>query len=520
MNLVLYGFPGSGKTTVGKTLAEWLGREFVDTDALIEARNGRLIRDLFAKDGEAAFRRMESDLCREIAARSGLVIACGGGMLLDPDNRAALEAGGRVVVLKCDADEILRRLRNDSVERPLVAGDDPRARLNALLDGRQAHYDSFALTVDTTGKAPEAVAEEAIGLTGEAVTLRIDGRLGHEYLLGRGLIGRLDELLLARGLEGRSVVVTDSHVAALLKPESPIIIPAGEQYKTLDSARTLYDAFLDRGLDRRSVVIALGGGVIGDLAGFTAATFMRGITWVAVPTTLLAMVDASIGSKVAVDLPRGKNLVGAFHPPKFVLADLDCLDTLPEAEFRSGMSEVVKAGVIGDAQLFAELETANCPLPIAGHQLPMIKRAVAVKARVVGVDPFEEGERAVLNLGHTVAHGLEAASNYSLRHGEAVAIGMVAEARMAEAIGLCSTELPERIEAVLKRIGLPVRYHGLDPRTVREAMNADKKKAGGRLKFSLPEAIGKVRIGCEVEEAVIMEALEKARITFHVSGFT
>jgi 3-dehydroquinate synthase len=251
--------------------------------------------------------------------------------------------------------------------------------------------------------------------------------------------------------------------------------------------------------------VAVGGGVIGDMAGFAAATFMRGLRWVNAPTTLLAMVDASLGGKTGVDLPVGKNLVGAFHPPSLVVSDPFALNTLPEAERISGMAEVIKHGLLGDAALFESLEVST-----AFGSLDQLQRAIEVKIRVVEADPFEKGERATLNLGHTIGHGVESASGYRLRHGEAVAIGLVAETWIAEQMGLAERGLTDRLSHLLKHTELPTRAPGLDPAAICAAMSSDKKKAGGQLKFALPKRVGEAVWGVEVDEALLIEALEIA----------
>jgi 3-dehydroquinate synthase len=278
-------------------------------------------------------------------------------------------------------------------------------------------------------------------------------------------------------------------------------VPAGEESKTLDMARELYDQLVEGGLERNDLIVALGGGVIGDLAGFVAATYLRGLRWVGVPTSLLAMIDASIGGKTGVDLPAGKNLVGAFHPPLLVLADLTTLHTLPMREFRSGLAELIKVAMIGDAELFSMVESGQIDLP------EMIRRAVQVKVDVVRTDPFERGRRAALNLGHTIGHGLEAASNYSLRHGEAVAIGLIAEALIAERIGLARSGLSRRIARVIDRVELPTGYHDLEVESIMAKMRSDKKKQLGRLKFALPRAVGDVAIGVDVDDDIVREVL-------------
>jgi 3-dehydroquinate synthase len=267
----------------------------------------------------------------------------------------------------------------------------------------------------------------------------------------------------------------------------------------------LWKSYLENGLDRNSTIVALGGGVIGDLAGFAASTYKRGVQWIAVPTTLLSMVDASLGGKTGFDLPEGKNLIGAFHPPRLVLADPQLLQTLPEVEFRSGMAEVVKHGIISDPELFTSC--ARGLDWVKANLEEMVKRAMAVKIKVIEEDPYEKGIRAWLNLGHTVGHAVELVSKFKLRHGEAIAIGMIAEAKYAARIGLASVGLVEAIEETLSALGLPIHIpEGLAREEILRAMRVDKKKNSKVIRFALPVEIGKVEL-VEVSdlEAVIGE---------------
>jgi 3-dehydroquinate synthase len=320
-------------------------------------------------------------------------------------------------------------------------------------------------------------------------------------MYGRGLIAGLGGLLAEGGLREPFVVLADSEIAATHGAAAAealggavVAVPSGEANKNLDTVRHLYQACLAQGLDRNGAIVAVGGGVTGDVAGFVAATFMRGVAWANVPTTVLAMADSALGGKVGVDLPEGKNLVGAFHPPRVVAADADVLVSLPEVEARCGLAEIIKSGLIGDAVLFEGMRRGDMGLEEG------IRRAAAVKAGIVNADPFERGERATLNLGHTIGHGVEAASGFQLRHGEAVAIGLAAEARLAERMGLAEAGLADEIGACLRGAGLPVRAPGLDGEAVRTLMNSDKKKAGGKLKFALPRRVGEVVWGIEVNE--------------------
>ena len=336
--------------------------------------------------------------------------------------------------------------------------------------------------------------------------------LGHEYriLIGSGLLDTLGTEVRGAGVSGLVALVQDGGVAAAYGPAAraslqaagfevaPIEVPAGEGSKSLDQLGRLYEAFAAAGLDRGSAVVALGGGVVGDLAGMAAATYLRGIAWVHVPTTLLAQVDASVGGKTAIDLPAGKNLVGAFHQPSLVLVDLATLETLPEAELRAGLAEVIKYGVIADAGLFRFLEKNVDEIlrRSAPHLQHIVARACEIKAGIVAQDERETGLRAVLNYGHTTGHAIEAAAGYgTLLHGEAVAIGMAAAGRLSVRLAGLDERDRERIEALIRACGLPMRAPAALPEeNILAAMRLDKKTRDGRFHFVLAEQLGRVKV--------------------------
>ena len=319
----------------------------------------------------------------------------------------------------------------------MLAGDAEK-NLTNLLKSRQEHYASFPLRVDTADKTPQAAARDIqVALGRFHLQSMATAQLpGYDVIVEDGALKNIGELLKARNLRGPVAVVTDENVgeqylarvtAALSNSGYAtlgITIPAGEAYKTLETVSQVWDAFLSAKIERGSTVVALGGGVVGDLVGFAAGTFLRGVPWVAVPTSLLAMVDASLGGKTGADLPQGKNLIGAFYPPRLVLVDPAVLGTLPEIELINGMAEVVKHGVIADPELFRVTSDFRS-LKDFGSLEKIIRRAMGVKVRTIEVDPYEKGVRAALNLGHTIGHGVELVSGFSIRHGEAVAIGMV-----------------------------------------------------------------------------------------------
>jgi shikimate kinase/3-dehydroquinate synthase len=514
-NIVITGFMGTGKSSVGREVARRLDRPFVDMDVEIEARAGKAISEIFQGDGEPAFRAIEAQLCRELSQQRGLVIATGGGALVNPGNRRRMMACGPVFCLSSDVDQILARLAQ-AQDRPLLDVADRRLEIERLLADRQEAYATIPRQIDTTSLAVDKVAAQVIG---QAISVLLPVSYpGGSYPIhvGRGILGHIGELVRDAARGERVAVVTNPTVAHWyldpvltsldevgLRPTF-CLMPDGEAHKTLSTLSDLYDQFVDHGLDRGSTVLALGGGVTCDVAGFTAATYMRGVPVVQVPTTLLAMVDASVGGKTAVDLPQGKNLVGAFKQPALVAVDPAVLDTLPEAEIASGMAELIKHGILADAELFEALEATR---PGADDWVRWIARSLQVKIDVVEQDPFEGGLRAVLNLGHTVGHALEQLSGFSLRHGEAVSIGLVAAARIAVVLGLAEPGLPARVTAAMVTHGLPVACPPYAPDEIWETMGRDKKKRGQSLRWVLPHAIGAIEIVEDVPRDVVTGVL-------------
>jgi len=500
-SIFLYGPPGTGKSTIGKILARNLKLPFVDLDRVIESKAGMSIAQIMKQLGEPEFRDMEMAALKDAVghASGGIdspdkVIALGGGALLRDENRLFAETQGTVVLLMAELTTLLERLKNETGKRPLLAGD-VREKLTSLLQQRREHYSSFAIQVRVDEKPASQNA------------FQVQMALGRYHLSAMGeyevIVGKIDRL--ATLSMQNPVIVTDENIAMLhlkkmesvlrgsgYEPKS-VIVPTGEEHKTLETVSRLWKSFLESGLDRKSTVIALGGGVIGDLAGFAASTYMRGIDWVCVPTTLLSIVDASLGGKTGFDLTEGKNLIGSFHPPKLVLADTQMLKTLPEAEFISGLAEVVKHGIIADPELFSLCSRGlEC---VKDNLAQIVKRAMRVKIRIIEDDPYEKGFRAALNLGHTVGHAVELVSRFQLRHGEAVAIGMVAEAKLAERLTVTGKGLSDTISEVLHHLGLPTQIPKQLPREeIIRAMRVDKKKNAKAIRFALPVEIGRVEL--------------------------
>ncbi len=454
MTVFLYGPPASGKTTLGRRLASAIGGEFTDLDEAIVASAGKPIPEIFAESGEAVFRKLESQALEQVSAAVGKfarsVVALGGGTLLDEKNRALCERVGSVICLEApNADELKRRLEKDGRNRPL--GDKSVERA--------AHYSSFPARL-----AASFDLENSLVLVGRAIA--------PTFLEGLPCV--VDENVRRLHGERLSRVVD--------------VIPSGETHKTIATVTGIWQSLAKAGLGRRDTVAAVGGGVTGDLTGFAAATFMRGISWVNVPTTLLSMVDASTGGKTGCDLPEGKNLAGAFHSPRLVVIDADFLKTLPSAILRDGRAEMIKHELIGGRQCGVEKGETVGPEAIAEN--------LAVKVGIVREDPFERlGKRMLLNCGHTVAHAVEKLSDYTITHGEAVAIGCVEEARLAERMELAQAGWADEVAAVFAAEGLPTALpDGMDWSKLKPVMRGDKKRSGDVVTFAMPCGWGDTRL--------------------------
>ncbi|MBI5400433.1 3-dehydroquinate synthase [Candidatus Saganbacteria bacterium] len=354
----------------------------------------------------------------------------------------------------------------------------------------------------------------------------------YEIVVGTDILSNLGKIIKEAGWGSEIFIITDQLVNELFGDKlrqglisfscQTLEIPRGERQKNLKIAAKLYDELVDHAAHRDSLILALGGGVIGDLAGFVAATYMRGINYIQVPTTLLAQVDAAIGGKTGVNHPNGKNLIGAFYQPKLVYSDLQCLSSLPARELRTGLAEVVKYGIIEDADFFQFLETNAHHLNTKAFESPdtlraalkvwqtIVAESAKIKATVVSHDEMETGRRMILNFGHTIGHALESLTHYkAYNHGEAVAIGMVATAKIAQEINLLAAPVVERIRSLLTRLELPVKLEGINIDKVISAMGIDKKVKGGKLRLALPEAIGNIRIVDDIPAKTISRVLQE-----------
>ena len=543
-NLFLVGPMGSGKTAVGKSVARLLRLQFVDSDAEIERRTGVDITYIFEREGEAGFRQREREIIGELTQRNRCLLSTGGGAVIAESNRAVLRERGFVVYLHTSVEEQAERTSHGS-HRPLLANvANPAQRLAELMACREPLYRGVAhAVVNTDRRKVQAVAEDVAAAYRAAVfdavnctagepavnPQRLDVVLpGTTYPIHIGP-GMLDDAAAWCGQvpSGPLLVVTNPTVAPLyldrllvaLQVAVPgrrvhtCIVPDGEQYKSLDTLSQVFDALVEHRIPRDGGLVALGGGVIGDLTGFAAATWQRGVACVQVPTTLLAQVDSSVGGKTAVNHPGGKNLIGAFHQPSAVIADTATLATLPPREYAAGLAEVAKYGFIMDAAFIDWMETNAVQLrerdPVALAYA--IRRSCECKAHLVAIDEREQGPRALLNLGHTFGHAIETGAGYGeYLHGEAVAIGTVLAAGLSQRLGWLSAADVQRVRNLWQTLGLPVVAPKLGVQRTLELMRLDKKVLKGQLRLVLLRRLGEGVITADYPEEALLAELQAA----------
>jgi len=523
--IVLVGLMGAGKSAIGKRLAARFGIPFVDADQEIERAAGMTVADIFARFGERAFRDGERRVIARLLSGPAAVIATGGGAFMDPDTRALVRARGLSVWLRVPLPVLVRRV-SGRADRPLLTGRDPAAVLSDLAAKRYPTYAEADIVVDcadepaegTTGRVVSAIAAWS---PPRSVHVALAER-AYDILIGEGLIARAGAHAASVLPRRRVVVIADATVAALHGraladglvatgiAHTLLTVPTGEQSKSMAVLDDLLVRMTEAGLDRQTGVVAFGGGVVGDLAGFAAAVALRGLPFLQIPTTLLAQVDSSVGGKTGVNLATGKNLVGAFHQPRLVLCDTGVLATLPLRERRAGYAEVVKYGLIDDPSLFAWCEAHGAEV-LSGEPEAVaeaVRACCAAKARVVAEDEREtkpDGGRALLNLGHTFAHALEAEVGYdgaTLLHGEAVAVGLGLAFALSARLGFCAEADAQRVRAHLAASGLPADLAMLNRRFSAERlighMRRDKKAEAGRLTFILARRIGAALVSRDV----------------------
>jgi shikimate kinase/3-dehydroquinate synthase len=534
-SIVLVGLMGAGKTSIGRRLAARLGLPFRDADAEIELAAGCTIPELFARYGETAFRDGERRVIRRLLAGDPMVLAFGGGAFMDAETRAVTREEAVAVWLRCSLATLVRRVATRD-NRPLLANGDRQETLRRLMETRYPVYAEADLIVDCGDESADHTTAQVLDTLLQWKPARrlsvVLPSTSYDVVIGDNLLARAGALLAPRLPQKRAVVVTDTEVARLHLPTlltglaetafttSTIVVPNGEATKNLDTYLSVVDQLLESRVERRTAVIALGGGVVGDLAGFAAATTLRGLPFVQIPTTLLSQVDSSVGGKTGVNTKRGKNLVGAFYQPRIVLADTDTLATLPPRELRAGYAEIVKAGLIGDAAFFDWCERFGGAVVNGDRdaQAEAIKRACAFKAAVVGDDEREEKAndgRALLNLGHTFGHALEAEYGYDggLLHGEGVAVGLGLAFKLSARLALCSQADADRVVGHIAAVGLPADLSMLNRRfsaaTLIGHMRRDKKMRDGTLQFVLTRGIGQAFTSPDVPPEAVTTLLRE-----------
>ena len=541
-NIFVTGFSGTGKTTVGRRVANLLGWGYVDTDDEIASQANKSIAEIFEQEGETVFRQLETATLSRLCKQENQVVSTGGGITIDLANRSLMDENGMVICLEAKPQTIHSRLSSELTSsdgahvRPMLKSSDHLLRIETLKAKRQESYAMADWIIQTDQLSSEEVAFEIIrawetlsrrtsvkDTEKELVSVVNTSSVSYPIWVGWDLIDRIGGKI-ADDLEANSAYLVTDEGAYLHARRAQaslenariashiFVIPRGESSKNLEMATRIYKWLASLRAERGHLIIAIGGGVVGDLAGFVAATYLRGMPFVQVPTTMLAMMDAAIGGKTAVDLTEGKNLVGAFHQPKLVLADVNTLTSLPDRELNSGWAEAIKHGLILDADLFQDFEVEGNALRSLERDISIdiIQRSIAIKAKVVTSDEKETlGLRILLNYGHTVGHAIETVTAYSqYLHGEAVSIGMMVAARISESMGILSAEEVLRQQRVLEAFQLPISLSDFDMDSLKNAMKLDKKTVEGSIRWVLLDGIGHAVTRENVPENMIDQALD------------
>ena len=555
-SIVLVGMMGAGKTSIGRRLAAALGLAFVDADAEIETAAGMTIAEIFARHGEAYFRDGERRVVSRLLGEGQRVVATGGGAYMNATTRERIAERGVSLWIKADPELLLKRVRKRT-NRPLMSVDDQEATMkrlvaerypvyaeadfcvvsrdcphdtmvNEILDLLDGGLESLPRLAQAPAPAPHLTAVPTTPAPDRVIVPVELAARRYEIVIGKGLLAETGPRIARLAPGAACAIVTDENVARHHLPtveasldaagvrHSRIVIPAGESSKCWSVFSRVCDEIIASRIERRDLIVALGGGVVGDLAGFAAATIRRGMRFIQIPTTLLAQVDSSVGGKTAINSEHGKNLIGAFHQPSLVLADTESLATLSPREFRAGYAEVFKYGLIDDAPFNTWLERHWRDVFARG---PALAEAIAVscrsKAAIVARDETEQGDRALLNLGHTFGHAFESLTHFNgerLNHGEGVAIGLACAFRFSARLGHCAPEDAARVEAHLREVGLPTRAANIPgwnagPESILDAMYQDKKVERGALTFILARGIGQSFIAKGVDAGDVLAFL-------------
>lgn len=540
-NIILIGMMGAGKTTIGKALANSLNKEFIDSDHEIQKRTGVKIPVIFEIEGEAGFRKRESEALSDLANKENVVLATGGGAVLSPDNRELLRRSGIVIYLRASVNDLYRRTRHDK-NRPLLQTDNLYARLSELYGQRDSLYRETAhLIVDSGKQGVRFLVQKLINKLisndldhimygrdkDDMQTITVDftsssEKRSYPIHVGHGILQQTD-LIVSCLPQKRVAIVSNTTIAPLYLDKLraaletkgvasiPIILPDGEAYKNWETLNLIFDALLKNHCERKTAILALGGGVVGDLTGFAAATYLRGVPFIQIPTTLLAQVDSSVGGKTGINHPLGKNMIGAFYQPQLVLADSATLHTLPDRELHAGIAEIIKYGLIRDPGFFEWLEQ-NMHRLLARDPMTLneaIRRSCENKAEIVASDEREKGVRALLNLGHTFGHAIENGMGYGVwLHGEAVAAGTILAAELSRRMKLISENDVNRIRKIFLQAGLPVVAPKMPVEQYLQLMMLDKKVESGKTRFIVLNRIGEAVMRADVPPELLSDTIQ------------
>ncbi len=540
-NIILVGMMGAGKTTIGKVLSSSLCRVFVDSDHEIQKRTGVKIPVIFEIEGEAGFRKRESEVLAGLSEQRNIILATGGGAVLNAENRRLLRQSGIVIYLRASVNDLYRRTRHDKNRPLLQTTENLYARLNELYVQRDALYRETAHVIIDSGKQGvrflvQKLINRLISIDfntimqnnrGNAMqTIAVDftpssEKRSYPIHIGYGILQQVD-LIVSCLPQKRVAIVSNTTIApfylnklrAALEEKGvnsvPIILPDGEAHKNWETLNLIFDALLENHCERNTTILALGGGVIGDLSGFAAATYLRGVPFIQIPTTLLAQVDSSVGGKTGINHPSGKNMIGAFYQPRMVLADSATLNTLPIRELRAGLAEIIKYGLIRDPAFFEWLEQNMHRLlardPVILNEA--IQRSCENKAEIVAADEKEKGIRALLNLGHTFGHAIENGMGYGVwLHGEAVAAGTVMAAELSRRMKLISEADVQRIRKILLQAELPVIAPKMPAEKYLQLMTLDKKVEAGKSRFIVLNRIGEAVMRADIAPTILNETI-------------
>ncbi len=539
-NIILVGMMGAGKTTIGKALSVLLNKDFVDSDHEIQDRTGVKIPVIFEIEGEAGFRKRESEVLADLVKKRNMILATGGGAVLSQENREALRQNGVVIYLRASVNDLYRRTRHDK-NRPLLQTKNLLERLNELHAQRDVYYRETAHIIMDSGKQGVRFLIQKLihKLTSfdfqefnrnhhqnnmQTITVdfaTVSEKRSYPIYIGYGILNQID-LVLSHIPQMRVAIISNETVAPLYLGELtaalakkniaviPIILPDGEVHKNWQTLNVIFDALLKNHCERNTTIIALGGGVIGDLTGFAASTYLRGVPFIQIPTSLLAQVDSSVGGKTGINHTLGKNMIGAFYQPRMVLTDSATLNTLPDRELYAGLAEVIKYGLIRDPEFFDWLERNMHRLIARDPEIlnQAIQRSCENKAEIVAADEKERGVRALLNLGHTFGHAIENGMGYGVwLHGEAVAAGIVMAAELSLRMKLINDADVERIRNLFLQAKLPVIPPNMPPEKYLELMALDKKVESGKTRFILLNRIGEAVMRADISSAVLKETI-------------